>query len=93
MNDIVLLMLSLAGGMALGAFYFMSLWRNVKNVTGGAGMSLRFVLEYFIRTAVVLAGFYIIMSGRWERMAIALFGFIVMREIIKHIIKRQKEPA
>jgi len=93
MNDIFMLILSFAGGMALGAFYFMNLWKTVKKMTDGNDHNSRFVFGFFIRTGVVLAGFYIIMSGRWERICLAMFGFIVMREIIKWVVGRYREPA
>jgi F1F0 ATPase subunit 2 len=93
MSEIILLILSFAGGMALGAFYFMNLWRTVKKLTDDNSRDSGFVLDFFVRTGVVLAGFYIIMSGRWERMALAIFGFIVMREIIKRVIGRCRETA
>jgi hypothetical protein len=38
----------------------------------------------------VLAGFYMIMSGRWERIVAALAGFILMREIMKRVFGTQK---
>jgi F1F0 ATPase subunit 2 len=93
MNPWPLLVLSFFGGALLGAFYFHSLWNTVKKATdeGKHGMSL--ITGYFIRTSIVLAGFYIIMSGRWERIVAALIGFILMREIMKHVLGRQKAAS
>jgi hypothetical protein len=31
-----------------------------------------------------LAGFYFVMSGHWERLAMALMGFIFMKVILTH---------
>jgi len=93
MNETILLILALAGGMALGAFYFMNLWKTVKKVTDENRQGMGLVMDFFIRTGVVLVGFYIIMSGRWERIVVAICGFIIMREILKRILGRQKEAA
>jgi F1F0 ATPase subunit 2 len=48
------------------------------------------ITGYFIRTGVVLAGFYIIMSGSWERMVAALAGFILVREVMKRVFGAEK---
>lgn len=90
MNTAIYFVAAFLGGMVLGAFYFLNLWKTVKKVTDGQGKGSSLIVDFFIRISVVLAGFYIIMSGRWERMAIALLGFIIMREILKHILGRNK---
>ena len=41
-----------------------------------------------MRLSVVLAGFYFVMAGRWERLACAMAGFIIAREVIKKLIGR-----
>ncbi len=90
MSPVFLLVLSFFGGALLGAFYFNSLWNTVKKVTDEGKQGMFLLTGYFLRTGVVLAGFYIIMSGRWERVVAALAGFILMREIMKRVLGRQK---
>lgn len=90
MNPVLLLGLSFFGGALLGAFYFNNLWNTVKKVTDEGKQGMFLITGYFVRTGIVLAGFYIIMSGRWERIVVALAGFILMREIMKRVLGRQK---
>jgi F1F0 ATPase subunit 2 len=93
MNPVLLLLMSFLGGTLLGAFYFNSLWKTVKKVTGEGKQGVFLITGYFIRTGIVLAGFYIIMSGRWERMIAALAGFIIAREIMKRVFGAQKAAS
>ena len=90
MSPVFLLVLSFFGGALLGAFYFNSLWNTVKKVTDEGKQGMFLLTGYFLRTGVVLAGFYLIMSGRWERVVAALAGFILIREIMKRVIGGQK---
>jgi F1F0 ATPase subunit 2 len=93
MNPVLLLMVSFLGGALLGVFYFNNLWNTVKKVTDEGKLGMSLITGYFVRTAVVLAGFYIIMSGRWERIVAALIGFILMREIMKRVLGTQKAAS
>ena len=79
---IALLSGAFAAGLVLGAFYFIALWRTVRKLPD-APRPLRLMLGSFIvRMAVVLSGFYFVMSGHWERLVIALIGFILMRQLL-----------
>jgi F1F0 ATPase subunit 2 len=84
LNIITVALLSgaFAAGLVLGAFYFVALWRTVKKLPD-THSPLRLVLgSFFLRMAVVLPGFYFVMGGQWERLAMALIGFILMRTIL-----------
>jgi F1F0 ATPase subunit 2 len=39
-------------------------------------------LSFALRTALALTGFYLVMQGDWQRLAAALVGFLLMREIL-----------
>jgi F1F0 ATPase subunit 2 len=76
MITVVILFLAFAAGLALGAFYFITLWRTVKKLPDTPS-PLRLMLGSFVlRMAVVLPGFYFVMGGQWDRLATALMGFI-----------------
>jgi F1F0 ATPase subunit 2 len=84
LNIITVALLSgaFAAGLVLGAFYFVALWRTVKKLPDTPS-PLRLMLGSFLfRMAVVLPGFYFVMGGQWERLAMALIGFILMRTIL-----------
>ena len=90
MITIVILSLAFAAGLVLGAFYFIALWRTVKRLPD-TPRPLRLMLTSFaLRMAVVLPGFYFVMGEQWERLAMALTGFILMRMILTHHIGMDK---
>jgi F1F0 ATPase subunit 2 len=79
---VALLSGAFATGLVLGAFYFIALWRTVKKLPDTPS-PLRLMLGSFVlRMAVVLPGFYFVMGGQWDRLAMALVGFILMRMIL-----------
>jgi F1F0 ATPase subunit 2 len=81
MTMIFILFIDFAAGLMLGIFYFTALWRTVCKLPDSS-CPLRLMLgSIALRMAVVLPGFYLIMSGHWERLAAALLGFILTRII------------
>ena len=90
MITIVILSLAFAAGLVLGAFYFIALWRTVKRLPD-TPRPVRLMLGSFaLRMAVALPGFYFVMGGQWERLAMALTGFILIRMILTHYIGMDK---
>ena len=82
MTTVFILSLAFAAGVILGAFYFIALWRTVCKLPD-TPHPLRMVLGSFVlRMAVVLPGFYFVMGGHWERLVLALAGFILMRRLL-----------
>ncbi|MFO7568333.1 MAG: ATP synthase subunit I [Smithellaceae bacterium] len=77
------LILALAAGMALGAFYFTALWRTVRRLSDTSSPLRLLVGSFIFRAAIVLTGFYFVMDGHWERLAAALIGFVLMRKILE----------
>lgn len=84
LNIITVALLSGAftAGLALGAFYFISLWRTVKRLPDTPKPWRLILGSVFVRMAIVLPGFYFVMSGHWERLIMALIGFILMRKLL-----------
>jgi F1F0 ATPase subunit 2 len=79
MISIFYLILSFFVGVALGLFYFGFLWFTLFYLYKTQRPMLVAVGSFFIRLAITLFGFYLIMGGRWERLLIALGGFILAR--------------
>ena len=76
------MLLSFAAGALLGAIFFGGLWWTVNNLTGSRRPALLIVASFLVRTAAVLAGFYLILRSDqegWQRLLAALGGFIVVR--------------
>ena len=79
------LLVAFAAGLALGAFYFIALWRTVRQLPIAKSPARLMLGSFIIRMAVVVAGFYLIMSeGHWERLAAAMLGFIIVRKILTY---------
>jgi F1F0 ATPase subunit 2 len=90
LSTMMILTAAFAAGLALGAFYFMALWQTVKRLSS-APHPVRLMLgSLVLRMAVLTAGFYLVMGGHWERLALAMLGFVVMRKILTYRLGPQK---
>ncbi len=93
-NAIGMLVLMFAAGMALGALYFVGLWQTVKRLPQAEGRGLLLLVSLVVRLSVLLAVFYFLLQdGRWERLAAALIGFVVMRKILTVRLGPQKTAS
>lgn len=75
-------------GMALGLFYFEALWLTVRRLSSHPRPSLLMFESLLVRLAVAMAGFYVVMDGRWERLAACLAGFFIMRALVSRRVNR-----
>jgi len=79
------LIAAFAAGLALGAFYFTALWRTVRQLPVANSPARLMLGSFILRMAVLMAGFYLIMgTGHWERLAVAMLGFIIVRKILTY---------
>ena len=88
MTDWLFLGVAFLVGLALGGFYFEVLWRTVQRLPAHPKPELLMLKSLGLRLAVVLPGFYLIMSGRWERLIACIVGFFLMREIISRRVSK-----
>jgi F1F0 ATPase subunit 2 len=87
------LIFALCAGMALGAFFSVSLWSSVRRLTGPRSPWYLVYGNFVIRMCVVLIGFYLVMAGHWERMVATLLGFVIAREIMVRRLGRKPEMS
>jgi F1F0 ATPase subunit 2 len=87
------LALACAAGLALGAFYFGTLWLTVQKAQSMRRPALLFFAGGFARVAVVVVSFYFIMDGKWQRLLACLAGFIVMRVILVKRLRPERTQA
>lgn len=87
------LILSLLVGMALGLFFFGGLWWTVRKATTSTNPALLFFGSLMLRMTVVIFGFYIVMAGDWQRLCIALLGFIIARILVTHFSASPQEKS
>lgn len=81
-SELLRLTLSLGTGIGLGIYYFGGLWLTVRKLPTASRPVLLSLSSFFARLAVVLAGFYFVMGGRWERLLVCLFGFLCVRFVL-----------
>ena len=90
MNMAAVLAAAFTAGMVLGAFYFIALWRTVRQLPSVKNPARQLLGSLIPRMAVVMAGFYLIMgAGHWERLATAMLGFIIVRKILTYCLGPQ----
>ena len=97
MNETLTLILVGAAGAALGAIFFGGLWWTVRKGVSSPRPALWFFGSMVVRMTIVLAGFYLVGRGHWERLVACLLGFIIARFIVMRLtrtpIERQHSPA
>jgi F1F0 ATPase subunit 2 len=81
-SGIMDLVFALLAGAGMGFFYFIGLWWTVRKLSSTQRPALLSVGSFMLRTGVVLAGFYFIMGGRWERLLACLVGFMTARIVL-----------
>ena len=82
MYEWLTLALVLAAGLILGAFFFGGLWWTVRMGVASKRPVLWFLGSLLLRTAIVVAGFYLLGDGHWQRLLACLCGFVVARFIV-----------
>ena len=92
MNETVTLVLAWVAGLLLGAIFFGGLWWTVRKCVAAKNAALWFLGSMLIRMGIVLAGFYFVGRGDWQRLVICLLGFIIARFIVMRLTRTLIEP-
>jgi len=71
--------LALAGGAALGLFFFGGLKWTLARALGAPAAGLWLAASMLLRMAVTLAGFWLAGGGDWLRLLLCLGGFVAVR--------------
>ncbi len=82
MAETALLAWCFVAGLGLGLFFFGGLWLTVRRLPTAKLPGLWMMVSSVARSLGVLAGFYLVMSGRWDRLLSALIGFTLIRFIM-----------
>ena len=93
MNDFLFLALALVVGLVLGAIFFGGLWWTVRKGVFSKSPALWFLGSLLLRTSIVLAGFYVIGRGHWERLLVCLLGFVIARLIVMRLTRAADKPT
>ncbi len=89
----VQMMAAFIAGMAIGLFFFGSLWWVVSRVQRTERPEYWIVVSFFVRSAIALSGFYLVSSGRFERLVACILGFLLMRFIIVRVVVRSAKKT
>ncbi|GJQ58978.1 MAG: ATP synthase subunit I [Candidatus Scalindua sp. AMX11] len=76
-------------GIFVSLFYHIGLWWTVKSLPSTHSPALLSIGSFYIRMGITLFVFYLVMNNRWERVAVCLFGFLV----VKYIMTRMLRPG
>lgn len=93
MNETLALILALMTGVLLGAIFFGGLWWTVRKGLSSKYAALWFFGSLMLRTSIVLAGFYLISLGSWERLLVCLLGFIIARLVVTRLTRAAEKPT
>lgn len=92
MNDLWNLMPALMAGMVLGTIFFVGLWWTVRKGLSSTHPAPWFIGSLMLRTSIILAGFYIVSDGHWERLLVCLLGFSIVRPIVTLLTRSARHP-
>jgi F1F0 ATPase subunit 2 len=82
--EVLPLLMAFMAGLALGGWYFGGLWMTVRRLTKASAPALLALGSFWLRLAVSMMGFYVVMNGQWERLLVCFVGFLGMRSILIH---------
>jgi F1F0 ATPase subunit 2 len=87
------IILSFPAGLLLGVFFFGGLWWTVMKLSTIRSPAILFIVSFLVRTAVVMAGFYVLLMQGLPHLFIALGGYFVARMWCIHTFKPQETAA
>lgn len=91
MNDVPALLLAWVIGVALGAVFFLGLWWTVRVAVLSKVPALWFCSSVLLRMSLVVAGFYFVFGGHWERLLLCLLGFTMARYCVQTVTRFKGE--
>jgi F1F0 ATPase subunit 2 len=75
-------------GAVLGALYFGGLWLTIRQLPRLSHPMLWLLISTLTRLGLVLAAFYLVSQGQWQRLLACLAGFVAMRFYLLHRARR-----
>jgi F1F0 ATPase subunit 2 len=81
------LVLAWLAGLGLGGLYFGGLWWTVGKGLASPRPALWFATSMVLRTAIVLAGFYLVAGAHLPRLLLCLLGFGMARLLVTRLTR------
>ena len=91
MNSVSTFLLAVLFGASLGSFFFGGLWWTVKKGLTSNHPALWFLGSTFLRTGLVLAGFFFVAAGDWKKLLTCLLGFFISRLVVTRFTRINPE--
>ena len=92
MNAPLSLLLSFVAGLLFGVVFYGGLWWTIRKGLSSPRPALLFLGSAVLRMSVVMAGFYFVSNGLWQRLLACLMGFIIARLAVTWLTRsKQKE--
>ena len=92
MNETLTIILAGAAGLCLGAIFFGGLWWTVRKGLSSPRPAPLFLGSLLLRMSVVLAGFYFVGGGQWQRLVGCLVGFVIARFVVLWLTRPPLAP-
>lgn len=80
-------------GVLLGIFYFAGLWWTVRRLGSGGVVAPLFLFSMLFRISVVMVSFYVFLGNDWQKLLLALLGFMVLRLFATRLIRLKDDPV
>jgi F1F0 ATPase subunit 2 len=93
MNETVILVLAGSAGVLLGVFFFGGLWWTVRRGLSSKRPASLFLGSLLLRTSIILAGFYFVSGGHWDRLLACLLGFVIARFLVTRLTRAAEKPT
>ena len=93
MHETMALALASLAGLSLGVIFFGGLWWTVRKGMTSSRPALWFLVSFLLRMGIVMAGFYFIGQGDWQRLVTCLVGFLIARLLITRFSGRLEKEA
>lgn len=81
-SDVLPLVLAAVAGLFLGTIFFGGLYLTVRKGVSSRSPALWFFGSLVVRVSIVLAGFYFVSDGHWQRLVACLPGFVLARLVV-----------
>lgn len=80
-------------GVLLGVFYFAGLWWTVRRLGSSRVVAPLFLFSMLFRISVVMVSFYVFLGNDWQKLLLALLGFMVLRLFATRLIRLKDNPV
>ncbi|MHC4194571.1 MAG: N-ATPase subunit AtpR [Planctomycetota bacterium] len=84
--DWLLYIVPFVAGSVTSLFYHGALWWTVKSLPRSRSPVLLSIGSFYLRMAITMAAFYIVMQNDWRRLAVCLAGFMAVKFIMTRIM-------